>query len=100
MCTIQGIKDAIRENYQSQYDMESADIDRLLQSLPFYQDEDPFDRQPPPRPGWIAQCAANHSRQARRDRRRLACPCADRRSCSSDCSIRSTENAPGSESAS
>ena len=29
MCTIQGIKDAIRETYQSQYDMESADIDRL-----------------------------------------------------------------------
>ncbi|MBM6725368.1 MULTISPECIES: hypothetical protein [Eubacteriales] len=49
MCTIQGIKDAIRENYQSQYDMESADIDRLLQSLPFYQDEDPFDRLPPPK---------------------------------------------------
>ena len=49
MCTIQGIKDAIRENYQSQYDMESADIDRLLQSLPFYQDEDPFDRLPSPK---------------------------------------------------
>ena len=39
MCTIHGIKDAIRENYQSQYDMESTDIDRLLQSLPFCQDE-------------------------------------------------------------
>ena len=49
MCTIQGIKDAIRENYQSQYDMESADNDRLLQSLPFYPDEDAFARLPPPK---------------------------------------------------
>ena len=35
MCTIQSIKDAIRENCQSQYDMESTDIDRVLQALPF-----------------------------------------------------------------
>ena len=35
MCTIQSIKDAIRENCQSQYDMESTDIDQVLQTLPF-----------------------------------------------------------------
>ena len=29
MCTVQSIKDAIRENCQSQYDMESIDIDRV-----------------------------------------------------------------------
>ena len=61
MCTIQGIKDAIRENYQSQYDMESADIDRLLQSLPFYQDEDPFDRLPPPKRLTRLRIAERHS---------------------------------------
>ena len=35
MCTVQSIKDAIRENCQSQYDMESIDIDRVMQTLPF-----------------------------------------------------------------
>ena len=35
MCTVQSIKDAIRESCQSQYDMESTDIDRVLQTLPF-----------------------------------------------------------------
>ena len=38
MCTVQSIKDAIRENCQSQYDMESTDIDRVLQTLPFSQE--------------------------------------------------------------
>ena len=33
MCTVQSIKDAIRESCQSQYDMESTDIDRVLQTL-------------------------------------------------------------------
>ena len=32
MCTVQSIKDAIRESCQSQYDMESTDIDRVLQT--------------------------------------------------------------------
>ena len=36
MCTVQSIKDAIRESCQSQYDMESTDIDRVLQTLPFF----------------------------------------------------------------
>ena len=35
MCTVQSIKDAIRKSCQSQYDMESTDIDRVLQTLPF-----------------------------------------------------------------
>ena len=39
MCTVQSIKDAIRESCQSQYDMESADIDRVLQTLPFSEHE-------------------------------------------------------------
>ena len=41
MCTIQSIKDAIRENCQSQYDMESTDIDQVLQTLPF-SEQGPF----------------------------------------------------------
>ena len=48
MCTVQSIKDAIRENCQSQYDMESTDIDRVLQTLPFSGHESLFD--PPPLP--------------------------------------------------
>ncbi len=35
MCTVQSIKEAIRENCQSQNDMESTDIDRVMQTLPF-----------------------------------------------------------------
>ena len=44
MCTVQSIKDAIRENCQSQYDMESTDIDRVLQTLPFSQEPGPFSK--------------------------------------------------------
>ena len=47
MCTVQSIKDAIRENCQSQYDMESTDIDRVLQTLPFSQEQEPLFDQPP-----------------------------------------------------
>ena len=39
MCTIQSIKDAIRESCQSQYDMDSTEIDRVLQTLPFSEHE-------------------------------------------------------------
>ena len=42
MCTIQSIKDAIRESCQSQYDMDSTEIDRVLQTLPFSEHESPF----------------------------------------------------------
>ena len=49
MCTVQSIKDAIRENCQSQYDMESTDIDRVLQTLPFSGHESLFDQLPLPK---------------------------------------------------
>ena len=49
MCTVQSIKDAIRENCQSQYDMESTDIDRVLQTLPFSGHESLFDQPPLPK---------------------------------------------------
>ena len=50
MCTVQSIKDAIRENCQSQYDMESTDIDRVLQTLPFPQEPGPFSKPKSQRP--------------------------------------------------
>ena len=50
MCTVQSIKDAIRENCQSQYDMESTDIDRVLQTLPFSQEPGPFSKPKTQRP--------------------------------------------------
>ena len=50
MCTVQSIKDAIRENCQSQYDMESTDIDRVLQTLPFSQAPGPFSKPKSQRP--------------------------------------------------
>ena len=49
MCTVQSIKDAIRENCQSQYDMESIDIDRVMQTLPFSGHESLFDQLPLPK---------------------------------------------------
>ena len=49
MCTVQSIKDAIRENCQSLYDMESTDIDRVLQTLPFSGHELLFDQPPLPK---------------------------------------------------
>ena len=50
MCTVQSIKDAIRENCQSQYDMESTDIDRVLQTLPFSQEPGPCSKPKSQRP--------------------------------------------------
>ena len=49
MCTVQSIKDAIRENCQSLYDMESTDIDRVLQTLPFSEHESLFGQPPLPK---------------------------------------------------
>ena len=46
MCTVQSIKDAIRESCHSQYDMESTDIDRVLQTLPFSEHEPMFSHPP------------------------------------------------------
>ena len=50
MCTVQSIKDAIREDCSSQRDMESAEIDHILQTLPFSQEPEPFSRPKPQRP--------------------------------------------------
>ena len=49
MCTVQSIKDAIRESCQSQYDMESTDIDRVFQKLPFSQENSLFENPPIPK---------------------------------------------------
>ena len=35
MCTVREIQEAIREHCQSQHDMESTEIDRVMQRLPF-----------------------------------------------------------------
>ncbi len=43
MCTVKEIQEAIREDCQSQHDMEFIEIDRVMQTLPFAQ-EGPFDR--------------------------------------------------------
>ena len=39
MCTVKEIQEAIREDCKSQHDMESTDIDRVIQTLPFAQEE-------------------------------------------------------------
>ncbi|UEB79133.1 hypothetical protein LK436_02090 [Clostridium sp. M62/1] len=52
MCTVKEIREAIREDYSSQHDMESAEIDRVLQTLPFSQDSEPFFKPRPQRPGF------------------------------------------------
>lgn len=39
MCTVKEIQEAIREDCKSQHDMESTDIDRVMQTLPFAQEE-------------------------------------------------------------
>ena len=60
MCTVQNIKDAIRESYQSQFNMESTDIDLVLQTLPFSEHDFAFS-QPPKRkrPYWRWQNKKN-----------------------------------------
>ncbi len=50
MCTVKEIREAIREDCRSQHDMESAEIDRILQTLPFSQEPEPFSRPGPQRP--------------------------------------------------
>lgn len=49
MCTVKEIREAIREDYRSQHDMESVEIDRVLQTLPFSQGNDPLDKPPMPK---------------------------------------------------
>lgn len=44
MCTVKEIREAIQENYRSQHDMESMEIDRICQDLPFSKDEEPLSK--------------------------------------------------------
>lgn len=44
MCTVKEIREAIWDDFYSQYDMELVDIDRVFQNLPFSQDENLMDR--------------------------------------------------------
>ena len=39
MCTVKEIQEAIREDCRSQHDMDATDIDRMIQALPFTQEE-------------------------------------------------------------
>ena len=39
MCTVKEIQEAIREDCKSQHDMDTTDIDRVMQTLPFAQVE-------------------------------------------------------------
>ena len=49
MCTVKEIQEAIREDCKSQHDMDSTDIDRVMQTLPFAQEE-PFPEARPQKP--------------------------------------------------
>ncbi len=49
MCTIKEIREAIREDCSSQHDMDSAEIDRVLQTLPFSQGNNLLDKPPMPK---------------------------------------------------
>ena len=49
MCTVKEIQEAIQEDCKSQHDMESTDIDRVMQTLPFAQEE-PFTEARPRKP--------------------------------------------------
>ena len=50
MCTVREIREAIQEDCRSQRDMESTEIDRVFQTLPFSQERDLFDKPPMPKP--------------------------------------------------
>ena len=41
LCTVKELQEAIREDCKSQHDMDTTDIDRVMQPLPFAQAE-PF----------------------------------------------------------
>lgn len=49
MCTVKEIQEAIQEDCKSQHDMDSTDIDRVMQTLPFAQEE-PFTEARPRKP--------------------------------------------------
>ena len=50
MCTVKEIREAIREDCRSQRDMETIEIDRIFQTLPFTQEDSLFDRPLLPKP--------------------------------------------------
>ena len=50
MCIVRDIEEAIREHCQSQHDMESTEIDQVMQRLPFGTVQDVFTRPPVPKP--------------------------------------------------
>ena len=60
MCTIKQIREAIREDCRSQRDMESTDIERILQTLPFSQGTGLFDRPPKPKRPYRRKSKLNH----------------------------------------
>ena len=60
MCTVREIQEAIREHCQSQHDMESTEIDRVMQRLPFSTVQDIFTRPLVPKPPY-----SSHSRKYR-----------------------------------
>lgn len=47
--TVREIREAIQEDCRSQRDMESTEIDRVFQTLPFSQERDLFDKPPMPK---------------------------------------------------
>ena len=49
MCTVREIREAIQEDCRSQRDMESTEIVRVFQTLPFSQERDLFDKPPMPK---------------------------------------------------
>lgn len=57
MCTVRDIEEAIREHCQSQHDMESTEIDQVMQRLPFGTAQDVFTRPPVPKPpySWLSR---------------------------------------------
>ena len=55
MCTVKEIQEAIREDCRSQHDMDSTDIDRVMQTLPFAQEE-PFYRGASPKAAVLVLC--------------------------------------------
>lgn len=48
MCTVKEIREAIREDCRSQRNMETIEIDRIFQTLPFSQINSLFDKPPMP----------------------------------------------------
>ena len=54
MCTVREIREAIQEDCRSQRDMESTEIDRVFQTLPFSQERDLFDKPPMPKRPYLS----------------------------------------------